>query len=277
VSGARAAATILLVRDGVDGLEVFMVQRHRRSGFLPNAWVFPGGRVDPADALHDHPAVIRPDALAAAFGVAVPEATALGVAGVRETFEEAGVWLGDGALPAALRQGLHSGDVALGAALTAHGAAIALDRVSAWSWWVTPEAEPRRYDTRFLIAAAPPGEARHDEHETVDSRWVNVAAAVANQDLSAFPLAPPTWWTLHELAEHDAAAAALATHRPAERAVQPIMEFVDTGIRLVLPGHAQHPAPAVPGLPDEITYDGGWIAWRAGRQLTPAPRARAGS
>src|SRR5688572_1741762 len=93
-SAPRPAATVILLRDGDAGLEVFMVQRNRRSGFLPNAWVFPGGRVDAEDALHGHPGVRGRLAIP---GMTDAEAAAVGVAAARETLEEAGIWLGQGA------------------------------------------------------------------------------------------------------------------------------------------------------------------------------------
>jgi 8-oxo-dGTP pyrophosphatase MutT (NUDIX family) len=250
----RPAATVVLLRDarpgGPSGLEVFMVQRNRRSGFLPNAWVFPGGRVDAADALHGHPGVRGRLAIP---GVSDADAAAIGVAAVRETLEEAGVWLGEGTVS--------DRDRAL-PDLLADGAAVDLDRLRAWSWWVTPEVEPKRFDTRFLVALASHGEARHDDREVVDSRWVSPRAVIDAGDQAAFPLAPPTWWTLRELAAHADAASAFAAERPAGRPIQPVMEFGDQGLVLLLPGHPAHPEPAVDGLPDRITAEGGrWVAW----------------
>lgn len=267
MSELRPATTVLLLRDGPEGLEVFMVQRHRRSGFLPNAWVFPGGRVDPGDRLAGHPAVTGAQALAAALAVPLEEAVACAVAGVRETFEEAGVWLGTGALPAEERAGLQEGRVRLPDLLDAHRAGLDLQALRPWSWWVTPTAEPKRFDTRFLAARAPAGAFRHDERETVDSRWVSPRQAL-RADLAGFPLAPPTWWTLRELAAHPDAASALAAPRPARAPILPILHFAEQGLRLVLPGHPEHADPAVEGLADHITFEGGrWVAWRDGRSL----------
>jgi 8-oxo-dGTP pyrophosphatase MutT (NUDIX family) len=266
---ARAAATVLLLRDGKGGIEVFMVQRHRRSGFLPNAWVFPGGRVDPGDHLHGHPRVRGGEALARAFGLSLEETVAHAIAGVRETFEEAGLWLGTGELPESLRPRLNAGEVSLAEALDAHDAHLDLDALGAWSWWVTPKVEPKRYDTRFLMAAAPGGAGRHDELETVDSRWIPARAVP-----EGLPLAPPTWWTLRELADHDTVAQAMRTERPAGRPIRPVMQFEDTGIRLLLPGHVDHDEPEVPGVCDAITWEGAsWVAWRGGERVTDLRRS----
>lgn len=252
----RPAATVLLLRDGAGGLEVFMVQRNRRSGFLPNAWVFPGGRVEATDALYGHPGV---RGRLSVPGMAEAEAAAVGVAAVRETLEEAGIWLGAGQVSDRERPVPD---------LLAQGAAVELDRLRAWSWWVTPAAEPKRFDTRFLVALSPTGTARHDDREVVDSRWISPRAVIERGDQDAFPLAPPTWWTLRELAAFSDAGSAFAARRQAGRVIQPIMEFGDEGLVLLLPGHPAHPEPALDGLPDRITAeDGQWVAWQGASRL----------
>src|SRR5687767_7667602 len=144
-SAPRPAATVLLVRPATSGFEVFMVQRHRRSGFLPNAWVFPGGRVDDTDRLAGHPRVRGRLTLA---GLTESGALAYGVAAVRETFEEAGLWLGTGEIPAEHREPVANGERVLSELLETTGATIELDRLRPWSWWITPTAEPKRFDTR---------------------------------------------------------------------------------------------------------------------------------
>ncbi|MEZ4239301.1 MAG: NUDIX hydrolase [Myxococcota bacterium] len=267
---ARPAATALLVRDGREGLEVFMVQRHRRSGFLPNAWVFPGGRVDDTDRLQGHP---RVGGRLALTGLSEGGATAYGVAAVRETFEEAGLWVGDGEPPEALRGPLARGELGMRDLLDAHDAGVALDRLHPWSWWITPVVEPKRFDTRFLVAMAPAADGRHDGGETVDSRWVRPREVLATCDLRTFPLAPPTWWTLRELAAYDDAKAAFDAARTGPAVpIQPVMQFLERGIDLLLPGHPDHGAPAIEGVPDRITHDAGrWVAWQGEERLPAVP------
>lgn len=257
----RPATTVLLCRDGAEGLEVFMVQRHRRSGFLPNAWVFPGGRVDDGDRLHGNPRLRGGARLLQQLNLPVETAVAYAVAGVRETFEESGVWLGTGSLPWDLRDPLNDGEVRLVDALDAHDATLELDGLRVWSWWVTPEVERRRYDTRFLIARAPEAPAQHDAREVVNSRWVS-PATVVDLTQEAFPMAPPTWWTLTELAQHPDVDSALraADRRDALRPIQPIMRFDETGVQLMLPGHPEHAEPAIPGVTSEIAFaQGRWV------------------
>jgi 8-oxo-dGTP pyrophosphatase MutT (NUDIX family) len=271
---ARPAATALLVRTGARGLEVFMVQRHRRSGFLPNAWVFPGGRVDEADRLQGHP---RVGGRLSLTGLSEVGAASYGVAAVRETFEEAGLWVGEGEVPEERRGPLARGEVAVRDLLDEHDARVMLDLLRPWSWWITPVVEPKRFDTRFLVALAPPADGKHDGGETVDSRWIEPREVLADHELRTFPLAPPTWWTLRELAAYDTAEAAFEAARTGPAVpIQPVMRFVDNGLDLLLPGHPDHGAPAIEGLPDRITHDrGAWVAW-TGEDRLPVLPDRAG-
>lgn len=260
----RPATTLLLLREvaSESGLEVFMVRRHRRSGFLPHAWVFPGGRVEERDRLDGHVGLRGgEDSVARLPGLDRGTAVAFLVAGVRETFEECGIWLGSGALPDDVREPLASGAVDLPQLLADHGASVDLDRLRVWSWWITPEAEPRRYDTRFLVAHTPGALGTHDETETVDSGWFD-PAVVLEHKLEAFPMAPPTWWTLHQLLAAGSVDEVMrrAQRRP-QHPVQPILEFTDGMLELFLPGHPRHPEPPVPEVPARIAFeDGRWVA-----------------
>lgn len=228
-----------------------MVRRHRRSGFLPSAWVFPGGRVDPGDAVVDHPRIQGGRRAIQQMDLPEDAGRATLIAGVRETWEEAGIWLGDTPPPEDTRFALHRGDIGLPEVLEAHDTALDLDHVHPWSWWVTPKAEPRRYDTRFLIARASGG-GRHDDIETTDSRWICPAEAVrAGQE--GFPAAPPTWWSLLELSRFGSVGDVFDTAptRP-NRPIEPIMRFSEAGIQLLLPGHPEHPEDELLDLPHEV-------------------------
>lgn len=233
---ARPAATVMVLRDGDDGVELLMLRRSRKASFFPHAWVFPGGRVDAADAhvetrgqIDDLPDDGRPFAVAA----------------IRECFEEAGVWLGDGDASPALRAALNGRSATLS---DAPHLVADLERLEMWSWWITPTIEPKRYDTRFFITALRPDEraasdaARHDEVETVASAWLRPEDALAAED---FFLAPPTFMTLRELSGFATAADAMAA--AAARAVRPIMPVhgQDDAGRLViaLPGDPMHSDP----------------------------------
>lgn len=271
----RPATTVLLLRPAATSFELFMVQRHRRSGFLPNAWVFPGGRVDDGDALLDHPRIHGGDRLLDSLGVAPATAASFAIAGVRETFEEAGIWLGTGELPWELREPLGRGQADLAAVLDEHDATINLDRLRPWSWWVTPEIEPKRYDTRFLVANAEGLEGLHDDREVVNSGWYSPREVMQRASHGEFPMAPPTWWTLFELSRHNTLDDVLdaSWNRP-RMPIQPVLQFDESGIHLTLPGHPEHPADAIPNMPTAVEFeDGQWVAYVDGERL-PIPTGR---
>ena len=258
----RRATTVVVLRNGEGGLEVLLLRRHRRNVFLPDAWVFPGGRVDAADADVDPGRVMGVEALAGVLACSQEEAFAHGVAGVRETMEEAGVWLGAGSPPLSARDELSTG-VDFGAWMAAHDLHIDLARFGAWAWWVTPRGEPRRYDTRFLVIhwGGPPEHAVHDSLETVGSGWFHPATC-ALQTIEDFPLAPPTWWTLKELSDYPCADAVMtACGDRKAKPVQPILDVSSGGLEVWLPGHHAHEAAAMEGLPTCIRMrDGVWQA-----------------
>ncbi len=258
------AATIALLRPDPSGFLVFLVQRNRAVGFLPNAWVFPGGRVETSDRLRAHAAVRGGGRAAERLGGDLDEAFAVLVAGVRETFEEAAVWLGDG-MPRERRFELGRDGRPFTDVLADTGASLDLDRLHPWSRWVTPSVEPKRFDTRFLLAITDDVDALHDDGETVASKWMRPGDAYDAAVRGDLPMAPPTWWTLHELAQYDTIDAVIAasTDRPM-RPIEPIAK-VDTGeFELVLPGDPDHPEPAISGLPGRVVFSQGrWWARKA--------------
>jgi 8-oxo-dGTP pyrophosphatase MutT (NUDIX family) len=267
------AATVILLRPESDGFSVFLVQRNRAVGFMPNAWVFPGGRVEADDRLLGHPAVHGGLAAVAAMGLDAADAMAFLVAAVRETFEESGVWLGEG-MPRERRTELGRGGKGLPALLAETGAVIHLDRLAPWAHWVTPSVEPRRFDTRFLVAIAPDDLAVHDSGETVASGWMRPAEAIAKAERGELPMAPPTWWTLVELArEPDVDAVIAAAYRRSQRPIEPIARFDGGEFELLLPGHPNHPEPACDGLPTHVKFvQGRW--WADGHTGAAPPFAR---
>ncbi len=261
IPDVRPATTVLLLREGEQGVEVFLVKRHGKSRFMPGAWVFPGGRVDDEDHLMPESMVSGGEHTAARLGLSEKEATGFLVAGVRETYEEAGIWLGKGELPDELRHPLNNGEVRFCDLLAAHQASIDLDVLKPWGWWVTPVSEPRRYNTRFVVATTD-ADGSHDEGETVDSGWFRPADALAAVDAGEVRMAPPTWWIVQELKRlaHVEAVLAHTDDRPIEK-ILPILELAEGAVRLTLPGHADHPDAAIAGLPTEIVFEQGkWWA-----------------
>jgi 8-oxo-dGTP pyrophosphatase MutT (NUDIX family) len=176
----RASASVVLLRDGVGGVEVFLLKRHGLSDVLGGVYVFPGGKVDVLDAheaahagldraLAELPALLNEPRLSAV------EAAAIFVAAVRETFEEAGVRL-------------------------------AASELVPWSRWITPVIPGvmrKRFDTRFFLARVPPGqEPRHDDHEATESVWLAPREALRQYWDGRIELAPPQIMGLAHLARH---------------------------------------------------------------------------
>ena len=214
------AATTLLLRDGGAGLEVLMITRHAETAFAGGALVFPGGRLDAADAA---PEILR--CCRAAPGVA-PAQMALRVCAIRETFEEARLllarWRGQEALVtgeelAAIEVRLKA---KLGRApdfneLVVEGALeLATDLLVLFAHWITPAIRPKRFDTLFFLAPAPAHqEALHDGHEAVASVWVSPGEAAANGAAKRVKMIFATRLNLAKLARSKDSAAAFAAAR----------------------------------------------------------------
>lgn len=202
------AATVLLVRDGATGLEVFMLKRHIDSDFVGGAYVFPGGKVDDADL--DMPE-----------GTITPGLDEFGIAGVRETFEESGVLLARrGGFPVSAElvksPGFQEARRRL-ASLNDHWdwrpwlvqQKLTLDKLPWLAWWVTPEGVRRRFDTRFYVALCRSQHANHDNVETVDSMWIRPKDALAAQHRNEVSIILPTRKSLAALASLQTAQDAL--------------------------------------------------------------------
>jgi 8-oxo-dGTP pyrophosphatase MutT (NUDIX family) len=216
------AATLLLVRDGPTGLEVFMVKRHHKIDFMPGAMVFPGGKLDPGDS---DPA-LRP--LCAGVDGVSDENLAMRIGAIREAFEECGVLLarakGDHAvvdaerlseLEARYRDALQDESVSLTEMVTNENLELACDLLVHFAHWITPERVPRRYDTHFFLVVAPPDHvAAHDGTESVDSIWISPADAIEEEKAGRRTIIFPTMLNLMKLGRSkrsdDAVAAAQA-------------------------------------------------------------------
>jgi 8-oxo-dGTP pyrophosphatase MutT (NUDIX family) len=226
----RPAATLMLIRDGVDGMEVLMLRRNPDSLFAADAWVFPGGAVDPSDGDLAPTGVLGPTDDDASATIGVPSGgLAYFVAAARECFEEAGVLLarhaGSGAALEtssdldATRFGRHRRDLlagrrSLAEMLGAEDLVLDLTDVFYVSHWITPPGPPRRFDTRFFLAAAPSGQAAsHDTAETVESVWTTPGRALERRAVRDLHLVFPTIKNLEALARFPASADLLAAAR----------------------------------------------------------------
>ncbi|MFT3808302.1 MAG: NUDIX domain-containing protein [Micropepsaceae bacterium] len=182
------AATILLVRDGADGVEAFMVKRHHQIDFASGALVFPGGKLAKGDS------DLRLRALIDGADGFTDEELALAACAIREAFEESGILLarraGGEMLSAAdvdaldpFRVPLNDELLDLADFLEGNRLRLAADRLVRFARWITPDMMPKRFDTWFFIAAAPEGQlGAHDGYESVDSVWVTPAQAIAEPE-----------------------------------------------------------------------------------------------
>ena len=228
----RDGATVMLVRDGHHDetpLEVFMLRRHPSTAF-GSVHVFPGGVVDAADhapELDDLcPGLTDRDA---SDRLGIPSGgRAYWVAAVREAFEEAGVLLArrvDGE-PVRFdghediqrrfdrhRRAVHAGDRSFVALLAAERLVLALNEVRYVAHWITPEGEPKRFDTRFFLARAPEGQAyAHDDAELIGSEWVRPHDALARHRAGDFPMIGPTIVSLRDLGRYATSDELLTAH-----------------------------------------------------------------
>jgi len=263
----RAAASVVLIRDGGNGLQVLLLRRHSNARVLGGVYVFPGGKVDADDAAPEWAALLdQPaDGLPARLGepaLAPAAAQALYVAAARELWEEAGVALVDvpTRLPAA------GPGAAVGtwrAALAAAGVRLATAALQPWSRWITPRNPPvgtPRFDTRFFLARLPDGaQARHDAFEVSDSAWLTPREALTRYWARDIDLIPPQLMGLAQLARHTTVASAWAE---AQRRLPPCIlpeTFDDGGHRaMCYPGDERHPVRerALPG-PTRLRLVGG--------------------
>ncbi len=206
----RAASTILLLRDGPTGLEVFMVVRHHEIDFASGALVFPGGRMEAADE------ALAREAMAFADGID-ETARGLRIAAIREAFEECGVLLarpkGDERIVSAERLSALDRSAPFADLMAREGLAPATDALVPFARWITPAFLPKRFDTHFFLALTPPGQAlAHDGREAVDLVWIAPGRAL---DLNGerYKLLFPTERNLWKLARHADASSAIAAAR----------------------------------------------------------------
>ena len=251
----RDAATVMLVRDGDEGLEVFMLRRTLAAVFAGGLYVFPGGAVDDADRHHEveGQCVGRSDAHASGVLGVGAGGLAYWVAAIRECFEEAGVLLavdGEGAVVrfdrddvAARfvdhRRAVHQGATRLVDLCADEGLRLDVGGIHYVSHWITPVGERRRFDTRFFVAAAPDAqEPLHDDHETIESRWISPSGALEAYDRGELAMIMPTLANLRFLAPHAGVADALAAAAalPPPPVIEPRLVVDEEGeVRILLP------------------------------------------
>ena len=212
---ARDAATIALVRRGTRGTETYLLRRQPTMEFAPGMYVFPGGGVQESD--REVVEWVGPSCsdFGERLGCDPDTARGLVVAAVRETFEESSILLAgpdattvvgdtsDASMQAA-RLALDSGEMSFGDFLGSHGLLLRADLVGAWAHWITPAFEPRRYDTRFFVAAVPEGQTVGSLPGEADrATWASVADVLDAVQEGEAAMLPPTWITCAELRDLD--------------------------------------------------------------------------
>ncbi|OKK18430.1 NUDIX hydrolase [Streptomyces sp. CB00455] len=219
----RRAATVMLLRDTPGGPIVHMLRRRTSMAFAGGAYAYPGGGVDPRDEEHQVGwAGPAREEWAARLGTDPATAQAIVCGAVRETFEEAGVLLA-GQTPDTVvgdttgddweadRQALVARELSFAQFLDRRGLRLRSDLLGAWARWITPEFEPRRYDTWFFVAALPEGQrTRNASTEADRTVWIRPAEAAARYDEGELLMMPPTISTLRSLEPYGTAAGALA-------------------------------------------------------------------
>ena len=247
----RPASTVLLLRDSAatsDEIEVFMMVRHYEIDFNSGALVFPGGSVDKSD----QEIIARPELYSGGEGL---DASALSfrIAAIRETFEESGILLarvgGSKALvdakrareiEAASRVALCDGKTTFLDVLAENGLQLALDELVPYAHWITPMGMPKRFDTWFFLAAAPPEQVgAHDGKESTDSIWVSPREALEGGESGRFKLPFPTTRNLIKLGKQKSVSAALDDSRGKTIVtVTPVMTKISGGRQLRIPADA---------------------------------------
>lgn len=236
----RQAATIVVVRDGDAGIEAYLMRRQTSMKFAAGMYVFPGGGLMASDA---DPAIPwfgpAAEVWAERFDCTPELARGLVVAAIRETFEETGILLagpnGDSVVSdttgpemEAARTALDAGEMAFADFLNDRGLVLRADLLGAWAHWITPEFEPRRYDTKFFVAALPAGQTVGSMSREADhAAWTPIADAIAAAEAGEVQLMPPTISTCREVAAFTASTVVAAAEQRTFATIVPTLVMVD--------------------------------------------------
>lgn len=263
----RSAATVMLLRDSSAGLEIFLLKRHGLSDVLGGAYVFPGGKVDGADAELDADAHLdqTPPVLHASLNepeIDAPTASGLYVAAIREAFEECGILFAHGASQAQATgaRALSREGYAFDEVLARMQLRLQTQSLAPWSRWITPRVPSvmnKRFDTRFFVAACPADQlASHDNHEATESTWLTPRLALDQYRNGQIELAPPQIMSLAHLSRLGNVQAVMAEARSRPPAVIQPEPFDEDGGRVICyPGDVRHSVQvrAMPG-PTRLRY-----------------------
>ena len=249
----KPSATLILLRDAVEGVEVFLMRRTDQAAAFSGAYVFPGGAVDPHDHVEHWQSLGIDDANASRRLDLEHGGAAYALAAIRECFEEAGLLLaydasgapvrldavGNAADQEGLRKALAAGEINFVEFCLEHQLHPVIDQLIYFDHWITPFAEKRRFDVRFFLAAAPAEQiASHDNSETVAHAWLKPADALLRFKAGEILLVTPTVKTLEALAAHHSVAEIVA-HFSRPRTIRSTLPYIardSKGKRVLLPG-----------------------------------------
>ncbi|MDP1672356.1 MAG: NUDIX domain-containing protein [Burkholderiales bacterium] len=246
------SATVTIVRDAKGGIEVLMMRRNLKSGFVPGMHVFPGGGVDDTDFCFKNNGLCTcfDDVRASGALGLNTDGLAYWAAAIREAFEESGLLLARDGRGATLslrdagiaqrftehRRRLNAGQLAFPDLLQAEDLQLAADQLTYFAHWITPVGLPRRYDTRFFMAEAPEGqEPLQDERETIAAAWVSPGEALSRHRRGDFEMRTPTVRTLEDFADYDSVAS-LRRGLAARRDVRVQLPRIGPDGRRIMPG-----------------------------------------
>jgi len=207
------AASVIVLRDSP--LEVLMIRRHSKSSFVPDAWVFPGGVVEPGDYC---------------IGDGTEIAT-MRIAATRELFEESGIWLGPPLADAdAKRRKLLAGELAFASLIDE--SPLDFEKLIWTSRWITPIGVPKRFDTYFFLAVVDRDAVASAENvEAVEAIWISPAEAIEKLQIVF-----PTQKNLEALAGFTSAEELLASRRGVDvPATRPVLVVEDGKKKIILP------------------------------------------
>jgi len=247
----RPASTVLLLRDSHRAereIEVFMMVRHYQIEFVSGALVFPGGSVD----ANDREIITHPELYSGNEGFD-PQSLSFRIGGIRETFEESGILLARqrgskelidakraGEIEQKYRTALCENKVTFLEVTRESQIELAIDLMVPYAHWITPEMMPKRFDTWFFLAAAPPDQVgTHDGKESTDSIWLSPREAVEGGESGRFSVPFPTVRNLIRLGKHQTVQSALddSRGRPIVT-VLPKVVTIEGGRRLHIPAEA---------------------------------------
>ncbi len=282
---ALDAATVILMREGEQEPEVYLMARNAKAGAFAGAHVFPGGIMDPADShpeladFSETPQSIASDGFLGDARLSEKRTLGLYFCALRETFEEAGVLLGvvgsgaDADSLSPYRQKLNKGELTLLDMAKRESMRFRLDLLTPHTRWITPKNQRKRYDTRFFLARLPEGQkARPDGRELISGIWVGPKKAMEMHHEGNLNLLPPTFMTLFSLSQKKDIDD-IFNHESdlggTDRGIQPILPqtFIDRDeAGILLPNDPEYKASdfkrrGKPGKPSRIVMkDGKWEA-----------------